>query len=101
MDHRRIGLGRSGSSTSLMTTSIRSGGDRSLRPRSILIGSRRTSIRLEDAMWTALNDIARRRHMTVDDVLFVIHRGHNATNLSSAIRVYIVDYYRAALARRF
>lgn len=51
-------------------------------------------------MWTALNDIARRRHMTVDDVLFEIHRGHNATNLSSAIRVYIVDY-RAALARRF
>jgi predicted DNA-binding ribbon-helix-helix protein len=45
----------------------------------------------------ALADIADERGKTVYDLIAEIHRNHNQANLSSAIRVYIVEYYRAVL----
>src|SRR5205823_7761560 len=67
--------------------------------RSIWIGSHRTSVRLEPVMWAALNDIAVERGKTVHDVVLEITRGRKGINLTAAIRVYIVEYYREALGR--
>ena len=50
-------------------------------------------------MWAALNDIAVERGKTVHDVILEINRGHKGINLTAAIRVYIVEYYREALRR--
>ena len=67
------------------------------RPRTIVLGNHRTSLRLEPVMWAALADIADQRGKTVHDVIAEISRAHDQASLSSAIRVYIVDHYRAAV----
>jgi predicted DNA-binding ribbon-helix-helix protein len=51
-------------------------------------------------MWEALADIAGKRDKTVHDVIVEVSRAHNQANLSSAIRVYIVEYYRAVISGR-
>src|SRR5207248_11308850 len=72
---------------------------RSAPSRSIWIGSHRTSVRLEPAMWAALNDIATERGKTVHDVVLEVNRGRKGIGLTAAIRVFIVEYYREALRR--
>ena len=47
-------------------------------------------------MWDALHDIARRQQVTINDIVTEIDRERTASSLTAAIRVYIVDYYRAA-----
>jgi predicted DNA-binding ribbon-helix-helix protein len=66
--------------------------------RSILIAGHRTSVSLEDAFWTALKDIAQARHVSVAELIASIdgarQTGNRTGNLSSAIRVFVLDYYR-------
>jgi predicted DNA-binding ribbon-helix-helix protein len=73
--------------------------ERSAPSRNVWIGSHRTSVRLEPAMWAALNDIALDTGKTVHDVILEIDRGRKGINLTAAIRVHIVEYYREALRR--
>ena len=47
-------------------------------------------------MWDALHDIARRLRVTMHDLVTDIDRERTASSLTAAIRVYIVDFYRAA-----
>jgi predicted DNA-binding ribbon-helix-helix protein len=56
--------------------------------------SPRASVRLEPAMWAALDDIAVERGKTVHDVVLEMNRGRMGLSLTEAIRVYIVEYYR-------
>ena len=62
----------------------------------IVVGGHRTSVRLEPAMWDALQDIAHRRQVTVHDLVTDIDRSRTTSGLTAAIRVYIVNFYRAA-----
>jgi predicted DNA-binding ribbon-helix-helix protein len=80
-----------------MRATNKRGGERIATPRTIFIGNHRTSIRLEAVMWDALADISDEHGKTVYDLIAEIHRNHSQANLSSAIRVYIVEHYRAAL----
>jgi predicted DNA-binding ribbon-helix-helix protein len=68
----------------------------SLVIRNVVVAGRRTSVRLEPVMWEALHDIARRREVTIHDLVTQIERSRTASSLTAAIRVYIVDFYRAA-----
>jgi predicted DNA-binding ribbon-helix-helix protein len=68
----------------------------SLAIHNIVVGGHRTSVRLEPAMWDALHDIAHRQHVTVHDLVTEIDRGRITAGLTAAIRVYIVNFYRAA-----
>src|SRR5712691_4200182 len=68
----------------------------SLVIHNVVVGGHRTSVRLEPSMWDALGDIARRLRVTVHDLVTEIDRGRTASSLTAAIRVYIVDFYRAA-----
>ena len=67
--------------------------------RALHLGNRKTSVRLEAVMWDALTDIAADQRKTVYAVLYEIDRDRGEEPLSSAIRVYIVGYYRAALSQ--
>ncbi|MFZ2005029.1 MAG: ribbon-helix-helix domain-containing protein [Stellaceae bacterium] len=69
----------------------------SLALHNIVVGGRRTSVRLEASMWDGLQDIARRRGMSLNDLVTEIERNRDAPGLTAAIRVYIVDFYRRAL----
>ncbi len=64
----------------------------------VVVAGHRTTIRLEPAMWDALQDIARRRRRTVHDLVTTIDRYRDESSLTAAIRVYIVDFYRSAAA---
>jgi predicted DNA-binding ribbon-helix-helix protein len=68
----------------------------SLVIHNIVVAGHRTSVRLEPVMWDALQDIARRRRLTVHDLVTDIDRRRRESTLTAAIRVYIVDFYRAA-----
>jgi predicted DNA-binding ribbon-helix-helix protein len=62
--------------------------------RSIVIAGHKTSVSLEDAFWTSLKEIAGRRTMTLSDLVASIDTDRRQGNLSSAIRLFVLDHYR-------
>jgi len=68
--------------------------------RSIVIAGHKTSVSLEDAFWKALKEIAGSRKMTLSDVVASIDTGRHQGNLSSAIRLFVLDFYRAQIGDR-
>jgi predicted DNA-binding ribbon-helix-helix protein len=64
--------------------------------RSIVIAGHKTSVSIEDAFWTALKDIAASRGSTVAELVAAIDAGRRHGNLSSAVRMFVLDYFRAA-----
>jgi predicted DNA-binding ribbon-helix-helix protein len=71
----------------------------SLVIRNIVVGGHRTSVRLEPVMWEALLEIARQRQTNVNQLVTEIDLRRVSSSLTAAIRVYIVDFYRAAAIR--
>jgi predicted DNA-binding ribbon-helix-helix protein len=63
--------------------------------RSIVIAGHRTSVSVEDAFWTALKDIAANRGSTVAALVATIDADRQHGNLSSAIRLFVLDHFRA------
>jgi predicted DNA-binding ribbon-helix-helix protein len=61
---------------------------------SIVIARRRTSISLEDEFWKSLREIAKERNETLRDLVSKIDADRQLFNLSSAIRLFVLDYYR-------
>jgi predicted DNA-binding ribbon-helix-helix protein len=64
--------------------------------RSIVIAGHKTSVSIEDAFWTAVKDIAARRGTTVAELVATIDAGRQHGNLSSAVRLFVLDYFRAS-----
>jgi predicted DNA-binding ribbon-helix-helix protein len=65
--------------------------------RSIVIAGHKTSVSLEDAFWKGLKEIAGGRDMTLSDLVAAIDSERRHGNLSSAIRLFVLDYYRSKL----
>lgn len=63
--------------------------------RSIVIAGHKTSVSLEDAFWRGLKDIAVSRRMTLSDLVGTIDSERQQGNLSSAIRLFVLDHYQA------
>ena len=63
--------------------------------RSIVIAGHKTSVSLEDAFWQGLKEIANGRDMTLSDLVATIDTDRHRGNLSSAIRLFVLDHYRA------
>jgi predicted DNA-binding ribbon-helix-helix protein len=66
--------------------------------RSIVIAGHKTSVSLEDAFWDALKEIATVRNATLSEIVAGIDAARSQGNLSSAIRLFVLDHYRAARA---
>jgi predicted DNA-binding ribbon-helix-helix protein len=62
--------------------------------RSIVIAGHKTSVSLEDAFWAGLKDIAAGRGLTLSELVATIDTRRQHGNLSSAIRLFVLDYYR-------
>jgi predicted DNA-binding ribbon-helix-helix protein len=60
--------------------------------RSIVIAGHKTSVSLEEAFWQGLKDIAESRRMTLSDLVGAIDAGREHANLSSAIRLFVLDH---------
>jgi predicted DNA-binding ribbon-helix-helix protein len=63
--------------------------------RSIVIAGHKTSVSLEDAFWTGLKDVALARHITLSDLVASIDSERRHGNLSSAIRLFVLNHYQA------
>jgi predicted DNA-binding ribbon-helix-helix protein len=66
--------------------------------RSIVIAGHKTSVSLEDAFWKGLKDIAGTRDMTLSELVAAIDSDRRHGNLSSAIRLFVLDFYRGQQA---
>jgi predicted DNA-binding ribbon-helix-helix protein len=65
--------------------------------RSIVIASHKTSVSLEDAFWKALKEIAITRGETLSSLVTSIDAGRRQGNLSSCLRLFVLDFYRDKL----
>jgi len=63
--------------------------------RSIVIGGHKTSVSLEDAFWRGLKEIAHEQRLTLSNMVAEIDRSRQQSNLSSAIRLFVLDRLRA------
>ena len=72
------------------------GGASTLVNCNVRIGGRRTSLRLEPAMWDALDEICQREAMTRHQLCETIYKFKHASTLTAGVRVFVVNYYRAA-----
>lgn len=65
--------------------------------RNVTVMKRRTSIRLEPEMWSALREISARENCSIHDICSLVSvRKRQKTSLTAAIRVFIMLYFRAA-----
>jgi predicted DNA-binding ribbon-helix-helix protein len=62
--------------------------------RSVVIGGHKTSVSLEDPFWSAVRDIAGAQEMSVSSLLRQIDLARRNSNLSSAIRVFVLENLR-------
>jgi predicted DNA-binding ribbon-helix-helix protein len=66
--------------------------------RSIVVAGHKTSVSLEDAFWKGLKEIAGGRNVTLSDLVAAIDSARQQGNLSSAIRLFVLDFYRKQLS---
>jgi predicted DNA-binding ribbon-helix-helix protein len=67
--------------------------------RSFTIKGHRTSISLEAPFWDALRHAAQTERTTLAALIADIDAGRGKAGLSSAVRVWVLDYFRKASAR--
>ena len=62
--------------------------------RSIVVGGHKTSVSLEEAFWNGMKEISGLRNMTLSELVGEIDSNRQQGNLSSAIRLFVLDYFR-------
>ena len=69
----------------------------SVEKHSMIVNGRDSSVSIEGAFWNALKEIAVAQNISANALVSKIDSERDATaNLSSAIRVYVVEHYRLA-----
>jgi predicted DNA-binding ribbon-helix-helix protein len=61
----------------------------------VVIGGHKTSVSIEKPFWDALKEIAILNRIGVQDLVTNIDRGRQHGNLSSAIRLFVLESYRS------
>lgn len=65
--------------------------------RNLTILGRRTSIRLEDQFWQALQEICQRESTNISEICSLVALVRSDVgSLSSAVRAFVLEYFRAA-----
>jgi len=62
--------------------------------RSVVVAGHKTSVMLEDEFWKGLRGIADVRDTTLSDLVSTINADRQRTNLSSAVRLFVLGFYR-------
>jgi len=63
--------------------------------RSVVIGGRKTSVSLEEPFWSILKEICAHRGITLNQLVSAIDTNRQQGNLSSAIRLFVLDHFRS------
>jgi len=63
--------------------------------RSIVVDGHKTSVSLEGDFWDALREVAKSRQVTLSSLAAQVKKAHAQDNLSSAIRQFLLNYFRS------
>ena len=63
--------------------------------RSIILAGHKTSVSLEDEFWKGLKEIAGKRLVNLSTLVDAIDSQRQQGNLSSALRLYVLEFYRS------
>ena len=63
--------------------------------RSIVVAGHKTSVSLEEAFWNGMKEISALRNITLSELVGEIDNNRQQGNLSSAIRLFVLDYFRS------
>jgi predicted DNA-binding ribbon-helix-helix protein len=66
--------------------------------RSIVIAGHKTSVSLEDEFWSSLKEIGKGNKTTLSKLVADIDMRRPHRNLSSAIRLFVLDHFRSQIA---
>jgi predicted DNA-binding ribbon-helix-helix protein len=66
--------------------------------RSVVVGGHKTSVSLEEAFWNGMKEISGERAMTLSELVGSIDAGRQHGNLSSAIRLFVLDHFKSRAA---
>jgi predicted DNA-binding ribbon-helix-helix protein len=62
--------------------------------RSIVVGGHKTSVSLEEGFWSSMKEISHERSVTVSELIGEIDSNRQQGNLSSAIRLFVLDHFK-------
>ena len=62
--------------------------------RTVVVGTRKTSVAIEAPFWEALKEIAAAENLSLKELVTRINGERKRPNLSSEIRLYVLDHYR-------
>ena len=69
--------------------------------RSVIVAGHKTSVSLEEAFWNSMKEISGQRDISLSQLVGEIDSNRQHGNLSSAIRLFVLDYFRTrAMAAR-
>lgn len=63
--------------------------------RSIVVAGHKTSVSLEEAFWNGMKEISGQRGVTLSELVGEIDGARTQGNLSSAIRLFVLDHFRS------
>jgi predicted DNA-binding ribbon-helix-helix protein len=69
-------------------------GKSTIAKRSVIVGGHKTSVSLEEPFWRELKSIAAERRVPLGDLISKIDAERQQTNLSSALRLFVLAKYR-------
>ena len=67
--------------------------------RSVVVDGHKTSVSLEDEFWEGLRVIAARKNQKRSILVAKIAEGRTGKNLSSAIRLFVLDHFRTSVGQ--
>ncbi|MFN3658539.1 MAG: ribbon-helix-helix domain-containing protein [Pseudolabrys sp.] len=67
--------------------------------RSVVLEGHKTSVSLENEFWEGLREIAEQQKSNLSSLVRQIDRDRTKGNLSSAIRVFVLNHFHAQAAR--
>lgn len=71
--------------------------DAKLLTRNVVIDGKRTTIRLESAIWDAVEDLCAREDISRHDLCSRVEAGRDGLNRAQAIRAVVINYFRFSL----
>lgn len=74
--------------------------DRDLQIRNVVIRGRRTSLRLENQLWSAIDDICANEGINLHEFCESVEDGRRIRSRTSAIRTAVISYLRHAASQR-
>jgi predicted DNA-binding ribbon-helix-helix protein len=68
--------------------------------RTVVIAGRKTGVSLEEEFWQCFRQIAAEKAMPISRLVRWVNDQRVGSNLSSAIRLFVLDYYRELAKQR-